>query len=79
MNMSSEVAELEAKIRSLSEDDKVGLIRALIAELDGPPDADAEHAWVQEAQKRHREIVDGKVQPVPGERVFENLRSRLKR
>jgi putative addiction module component (TIGR02574 family) len=79
MNMSSEVAELEAKIRSLSDDDKVELIRALIAELDGPPDADAERAWVQEAQERHREIVDGKVQPVPGERVFENLRSRLKR
>jgi putative addiction module component (TIGR02574 family) len=79
INMSSEVAELEAKIRSLSDDDKVELIRALIAELDGPPDADAERAWVQEAQKRRREIVDGKVQPVPGERVFENLRSRLKR
>jgi putative addiction module component (TIGR02574 family) len=77
--MTSEVAELEAKIRSLSADDKVELIRALIAELDGPPDADVERAWLEEARRRHREIVDEKVQPVPGERVFENLRSRLKR
>lgn len=77
--MSSEVAELEAKIRSLSDDDKIELIRALIAELDGPPDAGVERAWLEEAQRRHREIVEGKVQPVPGEQVFENLRSRLKR
>lgn len=77
--MPSEVAELEAKIRSLSDEDKVELVRALIAELDGPPDSDVERAWLQEAQRRHREVVDGKVQPVPGEQVFENLRSRLKR
>jgi putative addiction module component (TIGR02574 family) len=77
--MSADVAEIEARIRLLSLEDKAELIRALIAELDGPADADVERAWLQEAQRRHREIVEGKVQPVPGERVFENLRSRLKR
>ena len=34
--MSTIVAEIEARIRSLSLDDKTELIRALIAELDGP-------------------------------------------
>ena len=77
--MSTVVAEIEAKIRSLSLDDKTELIRALIVELDGPGDADVERAWLEEAQRRYREGVDGKVQPVPGERVFANLRSRLKR
>jgi len=77
--MSAVVNELEARIRSLSAEDRIELLRALIAELDGPADADVERAWLDEAQRRHREIVDGKVQPVPGERVFENLRSRLKR
>lgn len=77
--MSTDVTEIEAKIRSLSLEDKTELIRALIAELDGPADADVERAWLQEAQRRYREVVEGKVQPVPGERVFENLRSRLKR
>jgi putative addiction module component (TIGR02574 family) len=76
--MSTAVAEIEAKIRELSHDDKADLIRSLIAELDGPPDADVEGAWLKEAQRRHREIVEGKVQPIPGERVFENLRARLK-
>jgi putative addiction module component (TIGR02574 family) len=77
--MSAAVAEIEAKIRELSLDDKADLIRSIIAELDGPPDADVENAWLKEAQRRHREIVEGKVQPIPGERVFENLRARLKR
>ena len=50
-----------------------------MAELDGPADGDVERAWLQEAQRRYREAVEGRVQPVPGERVFENLRARLKR
>jgi putative addiction module component (TIGR02574 family) len=76
--MSTVIAEIEAKIRALSLEDKTGLIRSLIAELDGPADAGVEAAWLQEAQRRHREVVEGKVQPVPGERVFANLRARLK-
>lgn len=76
--MSTEIAEIETKIRSLSREDKADLIRTLIAEIDGAPDADVESAWLAEAQRRHRDITLGKVQPVPGARVFENLRSRLK-
>ena len=34
--MSTDVAEIEAKIRSLSFEDKTELLRALIVELDGP-------------------------------------------
>jgi putative addiction module component (TIGR02574 family) len=77
--MPTDVAEIEARIRSLSLADKTELIRALIAELDGPAEADVERAWLEEAQRRYREVVDGKVKPVPGERVFENLRTRLKK
>jgi putative addiction module component (TIGR02574 family) len=77
--MSTDVAEIEAKIRSLSFEDKAELLKALIGEFDGPADADVERAWLVEAQRRHREIVEGKVQPIPAERVFENLRARLKK
>ena len=78
MAMSTSVTEIEAKIRSLTLEDKTELIRFLIADLDGPADADVERAWVVEAQRRHREIVEGKVEPVPAQRVFQNLRARLK-
>ena len=77
--MSTDVAEIEAKIRSLSLEDKTDLLRVLIAELDGPADVAVEQAWLAEAQRRHREVLEGKVKPVSGERVFENLRARLKR
>lgn len=77
--MSTVVTEIEAKIRSLSLEDKTELVRALIAELDGPADSNVERAWLEEAQRRHREVIEGKVEPVPGERVFENLRARLNR
>jgi putative addiction module component (TIGR02574 family) len=77
--MSSVVADIEARIRSLSLEEKSQLVRALIVEIDGPPDADVERAWLQEAQRRQREVVEGRVQPVPGDRVFENLHARLKR
>ncbi len=77
--MSAEIDELEAKIRSLSGEARAELIRALIADLDGPADADAERAWLEEARRRQREIVDGSVKTVPADRVFANLRSRLAR
>jgi len=77
--MSTNVAEIEAKIRSLSLEDKTELIRSQIGELDGPADADIDRAWLIEAQRRHREIVEGKVKPVPAQRVFQNLRARLKK
>lgn len=76
--MSTIVAEIQARIRELGAEDKAELLRSLIAELDGPADADVEHAWLLEAQRRHREIVEGRVQPVPGEQVFKNLHARLK-
>jgi putative addiction module component (TIGR02574 family) len=77
--MSTTVDEIETKIRTLSLQDKAQLIRDLIAELDGPADDDVERAWLEEAVRRRQEIVDGRVQAVPGERVFEHLRSRLNR
>jgi putative addiction module component (TIGR02574 family) len=77
--MARAVERIEEEIRSLSAAEKVELLRALIAELDAPADPEVERAWLEEAQRRYREIVEGRVKGVPGERVFENLKSRLGR
>jgi len=77
--MARTIEKIEEEIRSLSAAEKAELLRSLITELDVPADADVEQAWLEEAQRRHRELVEGKVKGVPGERVFENLRSRLRR
>jgi len=77
--MARAIERIEEEIRSLSAAEKVELLRALIAELDAPADAEVERAWLEEAQRRHREMIEGKVKGVPGERVFENLKLRLGR
>jgi len=75
--MPTEVAEVEARIRSLTPEDRTELLRGLIADLDGPAENHVEHAWLVEAQRRHREVLEGKVEPAPGARVFERLRTRF--
>ena len=75
--MSTNVLEIEAKIRSLSLEDKTELLRSLIAELDGPADTEVEQAWLKEAQRRHREIEEGKVTTIPAEQVFANLHASM--
>jgi putative addiction module component (TIGR02574 family) len=77
--MTTDIAEIEAKVRALSPEDKMRLLRVLVTDLDGPPEADVERAWIHEAKRRQRELDDGSVAPVPGERVFANLRARLGR
>lgn len=75
--MARGVKDLEREIRKLGSEDKLELIRALIAELDSPADMNVERAWLETSQRRYRELVEGKVQGVPGPLVFERLRKRL--
>lgn len=76
--MARALAEIEREIRELDTQQKRDLLRALIAELDSPADAEAEKAWLKESQRRYRELVEGKVKGVPGPVVFERLRARLR-
>ncbi len=75
--MARPVQDIERDIRALTPEDKVDLLRALIAELDAPADPNVERAWLETAQRRYRELVDGKVKGVPGPLVFARLRERL--
>jgi hypothetical protein len=71
--------EIEQDIRDLSSEEKLQLLRTLLAELDAPADANVERAWLETAQRRYRELVEGKVEGGPGPLVFERLRARLGR
>jgi putative addiction module component (TIGR02574 family) len=75
--MSRAVKDIEREIRELSSEEKIELIRTLIAELDAPPDANVERAWLETSQRRYRELVEGKVKGIPGPLVFERLRKQL--
>jgi hypothetical protein len=71
--------EIEQDIGDLSSEEKLQLLRTLLAELDAPADANVERAWLETSQRRYRELVEGKVEGVPGPLVFERLRARLGR
>lgn len=75
------LTEIEEKARSLNPAEKAALIRVLISDLDGPSDVDVdvENAWIAEAKRRHRELVEGQVKGIPGKQAFETLRARLAR
>jgi hypothetical protein len=75
--MARAVKDIEREIRELSSEDRVELIRTLIAELDAPADANVERAWLESSQRRYRELVEGRVKGVPGPLVFDRLRKRL--
>jgi putative addiction module component (TIGR02574 family) len=77
--MARALAEIEKEIRALASADQEQLLRALIEELDGPPDADVEKAWLAEVQRRSLELDEGTIKAAPSHEVFARLRSDLKR
>lgn len=68
--MARAITAIEADIRALSVSDKEALLRVLWEELDGAPDAAVDAAWLDEAQRRAREIDEGLVNCVPADEVF---------
>lgn len=76
--MARAIAEIEKEIRSLARAEQEQLLRALLEELDGPADPDAELAWLDEVQRRSAEFDAGLVKSIPADEVFERVRSRLK-
>ena len=77
--MAKTMKDIEQDIRALSSEEKLQLLRTLLAEPDAPADANVERAWLKTSQRRYRELVEGKVRGVPGPLVFERLRTRLGR
>lgn len=74
--MTRAVDDLEREIRMLSDEDKIELFKVLLAELDAPGEPEMERVWLETAQRRHRELVEGSRESVPGPQVIERLRTR---
>jgi putative addiction module component (TIGR02574 family) len=77
--MARAVSEIEQEIRALPDAEKERLLRALLEELDGPLDPGVEQAWLDEIQRRSRELDAGSVKPIPADEVFADLRAKLAR
>jgi putative addiction module component (TIGR02574 family) len=76
---SKSIALIQDEIRRLSAGEKEEVLRTLLEELDGPPDPDAESAWLKEVERRAQELESGEVICVPAEDVFRQLDALLKK
>ena len=77
--MARSLVQIQEDICALSDSDKEALLRGLLEELGGLVDPDVDAAWLEEAQRRSREIDEGKVSCVPADEVFAQLEASLKR
>jgi Putative addiction module component len=55
------------------------LPRRLWEELNGPTDSGVDAAWLEEIERREREINDGTVNLVPAHQVFAKIEASLKK
>ena len=76
--MARAAAEVVEEIRSLDRVEQGKLLRMLLDDLDGPEDLDVDHAWLEEAQRRSRDLDAGLVTPIPADEVFARARARLR-
>ena len=71
--------EILSAALSLSPEERAMLADHLLASLDGPNQKEIDAAWAEEAERRMREIDEGKVELIDGELVMQRLRSRFKK
>jgi len=77
--MARAVSEIETEIRALEPNDQEQLLRALLEELDGAADPEVDRAWLEEANRRSRELDSAAVEAIPDHEVIAKARADLKR
>ena len=66
-------------VLSLPVDMRLVLIDRLLRSVQLPSRAGIDEVWAKEAERRIDQVESGKVQTLPGEQVFKEIRERLKR
>ena len=74
MNLKS----IETEALQLSEKDRAELVRKLVLSLDQPSDAELENDWLDEAERRAKQLDSGAVRGVPAEEFLKKARALLK-
>ena len=76
--MASPAREVESRALRLPRRERARLAQRLISSLDQEVDPDVDKLWLQEAERRLRELKAGKVAGVPAEKVVRKVRSALR-
>ncbi len=70
--------ELRHEALKLPSDEKVELAHALFRSLDEAESREIKKLWLEEAERRYREYLDGKVEAVSGEEAIRRIRTALR-
>ncbi len=69
--------QLEAEIMKLGLEARARLAEKLILSLDAPSDEENLHLWVAEAERRLRDLREGRAKEIPAEEVFRRARQAI--
>lgn len=69
--------ELETEVLNLSLEGKARLAEKLILSLDAPSEEENLYLWVVEAEKRLKELREGKAKEIPAEEAFRRARAAI--
>ncbi len=75
--MSPQLLKVEEQALLLPVDDREALVESLLRSLQQDNLPEVAPAWIEEAERRYREYKEGRVEGIPGERVFEEVRQEL--
>ena len=69
--------QLDAEIMKLDLDARARLAEKLILSLDVPSDEENLHLWVVEAERRLRDLREGRAKEIPAEEMFRRARQAI--
>ena len=78
-SMTAATTKLADKLLSLPCEDRIYLVDRLLKSLNAPSKEEVDKAWAEESERRIDELESGKVQTIPGEQIFREIRKRLKK
>ena len=69
--------QLDAEIMKLDLDARARLAEKLILSLDVPSDKESLHLWVVEAERRLKDLREGRAKEIPAEEMFRRARQAI--
>ncbi len=75
--MTYNIEDLEGEVMKLSIEARAQLAEKLILSLDAPSEEENLHFWVAEAEKRLKNLRDGKAQEISAEEAFREAKTRI--
>ena len=75
--MSRNLEELESEVLNLGLEGRAQLAEKLILSLDAPTEEENLNLWVAEAERRLKELKEGKAKEIPAEEAFRRARTAI--